>query len=651
MEELEPAGYYGAQPSNVKGAPYGVVWEGPWIEPFDSFGQVSRRMVMALVGAGMPVCVLTNNIELFDNPSEVVCRELGCSVNAEATKLTRAREQEGTGKPSTTVVYNQDGPVGQTLDRILVTVHHTVPRFDVLNSILYPASSRFVPRADIMSTHRYRILMTAFETDRVPDAAAIPLLRRFGQVWVPCRRNADVLVDAGVNAHVVPHPMPTERAADLASYKSSVRKGLGKDSLYTFYNIGKWEPRKNQLGLIRAFLMAFKADIALGSTRLLLKTSPFGNFKDYPRDASEAISVALKHPAAIQNGWDEEKARKCVLYNSSFMSEREIMMLHARGDCYVSASHGEAWDMPAFDALAAGSKLIHVGFGGSEDYALNPIFHDDDSTEVAHPGYRWGQARWARVDEEALATAMLNADLASSSFWPGAVSECSPEAVGNLARKLILECAGRTEEEVHGWRLRAGQHQRHRLRDERAVPERRDLRLPAPLGCREARGAAQGGGQACNRLPDSWASCEGSRRGLRHEASVNPALPDPVPEDQARLQPRCRSHGHQRQGDRAHPGLDRPGPVGGQDGGAQPLPGGSRRASPGAPHLPRRRPRRVGGKHRALVGRGGWSSLDPRDPEEGRNARPHHAQPRQPPRPDGPAPRRRGALLLVRPHL
>lgn len=482
-----------APAAKVASHPYGIVWEGPWHEASLSFGQVTRRMVRAIQEAGMPVSLKMPpgcDTLLTHEMDGSVFRELGCSVNEEGTAESRKAGVDET-------LYNHDGAISASLDRILVTIHHAIPRFDVLRNILEPPSSRFSDTNKVRELDKYRILLTALEVDRVPDQASVPLLQRFGQVWVPCQRNADVLKKAGVErVHVVPHPMPRDRMFELANSKRNAAKDK---STYTFYTIGKWEPRKNHLGMIRAYLRQFGP--VENKTRLLIKTSSFGMFSDYPKNAEEALKIALEDERIKKLGWTEESARKHVLWNTSAMSEEQIVELHGFGDCYVAASHGEAWDMGAFDALIAGSSLIHTGFGGSEDYAWSPMWDEKNGkTEVAHPGYRWGIARWAKVDEDTMSAQMFNLfnrrSVPENFLKPGAISRCQPMTVGKKCIELILENCGLTKENLDAWRLQARKSSRHRCGDGRAVQAGRDLRPQPALGHRPARRAARSGGQA-----------------------------------------------------------------------------------------------------------------------------------------------------------
>ena len=453
----------------IQGVPYGITWRGPWEGDAISFAQVTRRTVRAIEKAGMPVFLPANwsrQSAFDDDIPDSVFAELGAKVSK--------RPEEG-GR----VVRDIDNsPTTRHLDRILVTVTHCTADYKPLHEALYPGNAHLLMPEEIRQIHPFLIAMTALERDRV-DPDTVSLLKTFGQVWVPCERNKAVLRALGVkNAHVVPHPLPEERAAELIRAKGgSVPQGR-----YVFYTIGKWEPRKNQMAMMRGFLRAFAP---IDKVVLLVKTSPFGKYKGYPETPADAIKALLEEPEVKAKGWTAETVHQKIRVNMDRMADRDIVNLHAMGTCYVSTAHGEAWELSCYDALIAGNNLIHTGWGGSEDYApeLPPgqKLWDGKSTEPCHPDYRWGHCRWAKVDQDAITLAFRAAFYDSPNFVRKSPVIHSPASVGETCRKLILECCNLTEEKVHGW-LRPERHRRGQAPDGREVVARRRLRLGAALG-------------------------------------------------------------------------------------------------------------------------------------------------------------------------
>ena len=442
-----------AEPSLKPGKPFGIVWQGPWSEPYLSMDQVGRRMIRSIERAGMPVSLPLDLAKhgFGDVPSQAL-KELGCEMDHEAMEKKAERSAPGT---LVEPIYKQTGPLATLLDRILVTVHHVPMYQQRLRSILYPQSYQYVSRSDFEALHRFKILFTAIERDRLTGGEADEV-KKFGQVWVPCKQNAEAMIRSGIpeeNVRIVPHPMPIERHAVLSRCKASGR-GLPSTSTpdrpYFFYSIGKWEPRKNQMGLMRAFLRSFKPD---GSRILLLKTSRFSEWKGYPESPFDGLKENLQDPSVIEMGWTPELAEKFVKINASYISEDGIVKLHSMGDCYLSASHGEGWDMPAFDAMVAGSHIVSPATGWMSDHPeiegslMTKV--NSNGTEPCHRGYGWGISRWMKIEDSDLSSAMVAAADGSRSGVPGSTFDCvSSGYVGSLVVSNICDLVGMTMEEM-----------------------------------------------------------------------------------------------------------------------------------------------------------------------------------------------------------
>lgn len=304
------------------------------------------------------------------------------------------------------------------IGRYALCVYHTViDQVTALRRLLLPTHAlATIGVADELLGRT--IVYTPWERSTVhPDI--VKLLNKCGQLWLQCSRNVAVFKDAGVKPELirlVPNGFdpetPTAKIAETHPHMPEGRR---------YYNIGKWEPRKAQHELVGAFLHAHSPDDAAS---LIIKTSSYGIWKDYlgPKDS-------LKHWAAQEDvkakGWSPETIAKRVLIYDRIFREDEMVKLHALNNIYVSAAHAEGWDYPAFDACAAGNRLVHVGFGGSEDYA-GP--HDERveilGTEPVPQAYGWeASAEWARYDVKELADAMKRARLGARRTAPAGLHD------------------------------------------------------------------------------------------------------------------------------------------------------------------------------------------------------------------------------------
>lgn len=190
------------------------------------------------------------------------------------------------------------------------------------------------------------IAYTTWEALTVPGAISGPLFGSFDQVWVPSATTAAAFAvgrgpaPAG-SIHVVPHCY--DDSAPLPGRSAS------SDGIFRFYWIGAWTARKNPQGLIRAFAHAFSREDAV---ELILHS---------PGCSTEAFVAAL-----ATTGMSQDELPTITL-SQQRLTEGAMSGLHANSECFVTAARGEAWNLPAFDALRAGRHIItQYGLGSDE---------------------------------------------------------------------------------------------------------------------------------------------------------------------------------------------------------------------------------------------------------------------------------------------
>jgi len=275
------------------------------------------------------------------------------------------------------------------------------------------------------------IVYSVWERDRI-DPGIARHLSRVKQCWVPCRQNAQLLTDAGVPAdrvHVVPHPYTDDDQIHLLTRRPADRH----QGWRRFYSIGRWEPRKGFVQLIEAFLRAFDAN---DKVSLTIKYSG-GGWPGY-LSPMQALAAALLD-APVGNGWTLQKAAERVTLIDGRLARSQIVGLHLENNIYVSASHGEAWGLPAFDAKLAGNRLVYVGFGGVCDFAADEDILVPWELEPVHDSYRWEHgARWASYQLSDLVKGLQRARLPEPfARPPGFEDKFSMRAVGEKMRIVV----------------------------------------------------------------------------------------------------------------------------------------------------------------------------------------------------------------------
>jgi glycosyltransferase involved in cell wall biosynthesis len=234
---------------------------------------------------------------------------------------------------------------------------------------------------------------TVWETDKPPQhwSSLFDLVER---VIIPTEWNRQVFETHGVRPpvvvvpHVVCDPVPGDGGVQL---------GL-PDDVVVFYTISRWDERKQPAAVIRAFLDAFTADDRVA---LVVKTSSFPQYPvrgDWGQE-SQLIGTTMLEVARIIKDYPRPPLVKVEIDE---WAPARIAGLHERGDCFVSLSHAEGWDLPAFDATAYGNAVVATGWGAPLDflreetsslveYDLVPVRHFEPQSYS--PDQHWAEPR------------------------------------------------------------------------------------------------------------------------------------------------------------------------------------------------------------------------------------------------------------------
>lgn len=293
------------------------------------------------------------------------------------------------------------------------------------------------PKLRDVAGHRLppRAFYTTFERHQVAASTA-RALNRLNGTWVPTTCNAEVLKKAGVrDVVVIPHCFFDDDPLLNLCPQSEAR---------VFYWFGRWEHRKAPHNLIRAFLRAFRPDEA----ELVLKLSPIPWLPDpvaenkvYPCPES-VIDHELTDPS-VYRYWTRSLAHIKIRIVRGQLSRQDCVRLHNYGDVYVSASRGEGFDLPAFEAKLAGRRVLTTDSGGPRDFlGEHDVIIPATGTVPAHPLYKWGDgATYIDYDLDRLIAGMQlmrkTSGLNAKRDWPRERFEAS--AVGAQIRKWAEE--------------------------------------------------------------------------------------------------------------------------------------------------------------------------------------------------------------------
>ncbi len=243
----------------------------------------------------------------------------------------------------------------------------------------------------------------------------------FREIWVPSEFTKRSLSSLSTPVHVVPHVVePPSALRDRTFF------GISNDAtvfLYMFDGHSNFE-RKNPLGLIRAYLLAFP--VASAATTLLLKV------KNLTPDESSLLSSARMGRADIR-----------ILEQD--MSSQELHSLISSSDCYVSLHRSEGFGLTMAEAMYHGKPVIATGYSGNLDFMTlgNSLLLPYTLTELKqNSGYYQAGSRWAEPSVEQAAQRMLQ--VAHAPQWASAIGERAARSIREQLNTAVVGEAMRT---------------------------------------------------------------------------------------------------------------------------------------------------------------------------------------------------------------
>lgn len=233
--------------------------------------------------------------------------------------------------------------------------HRTGP--DNVAALILHAIPEIIPVAERVKGDAALICHTVWESDRIHSHWPA-LLNRCDGVIVPTEWNAEAFRRGGVTApiEVVPHVARRDHTPDVAWLDDL-------DGRFVVYTIAAWSPRKAPWLAIDVFARAFEPDD--DTVAFILKT---GSEVDPQAVDTSSSAVGDRTWFAMAKAMGTIGPAPEVRLVDRYLTEAEIDGLHHRGDCWLSLSHGEGWDLGTFDAATSGTPVVATDWGAPPLY-------------------------------------------------------------------------------------------------------------------------------------------------------------------------------------------------------------------------------------------------------------------------------------------
>lgn len=222
-------------------------------------------------------------------------------------------------------------------------------------------------------------------------------INQLDEGWVSCQQSLDASIYSGVKIPLKIIPIPADISRFERTYPPLDIPEI--ENTFTFYFIGEAIRRKNLVSLIKAFHLEFSPNELVS---LVIKTNKSNlSSEECHKHISEMCSQVKNNLKLYKNIDDYSKE----IIITQRLSDEQMMGLHISCDCFVMPSFGEAWCIPAFNAMGFGKTPICTNVGGMSEFLKDgggflvegnsePVF---GMTETFHDIYT-GRENWCNID-------------------------------------------------------------------------------------------------------------------------------------------------------------------------------------------------------------------------------------------------------------
>lgn len=286
------------------------------------------------------------------------------------------------------------------------------------------------------------IALFELETDSFAHTLWPEYINNMDVAWLTSSVAKDICKNSNVDisTEIVLHAMDTDKYKKV--YPPLDIPGANGD--FIFYTIADLNNRKNLGALVRAFHAEFDPDEPVS---LLIKATKYGS------NPQQCLKELQDHCNQVKQGLrlhPKMEMYKPEILVPNVLNDEVVYRLHNSCDCFVLPSCGEAWCIPAFDAMGFGKTPIVTNWGGFTDYMNNDCgWLVDYYMQQAFGGVDnmasmyTGQERWAIVDIQHLRKCMREAyendgiREQKALAGKGRVKDFSHEVIGAKLKKVL----------------------------------------------------------------------------------------------------------------------------------------------------------------------------------------------------------------------
>jgi len=224
-------------------------------------------------------------------------------------------------------------------------------------------------------------VMPFFEADKLYDREIYQINQADG-IFTPTKWGKEVLENNGIKIPIYVCPL----GVDLKIFTPNIISTENTD--FTFLHVGKWETRKSQEFLLKAFELAFNPE-----DKVKLWLLPYNPFLTEEENKKWLDLI------------DENKLASKITAYGRLPTHYDVAKIMKSADCGVFLSRAEGWNNEIPEMMAVDKPIIATNYSAHTEYCTkdNSFLVDIDETEPANDG-KWfhGNGNWAKLGEKQL---------------------------------------------------------------------------------------------------------------------------------------------------------------------------------------------------------------------------------------------------------
>lgn len=251
-------------------------------------------------------------------------------------------------------------------------------------------------------------------------------------IFASCEWAKNILINNGISPPITIAPLGVDM--NIFSTPKKIRLDSGN---YVFGHVGKWEMRKSQDFLLKAFELAFEPN---DNVELwLLPHNPFLN----QEEENKWLDLIRNH-----------KLRDKIKVYGRLPTQYQLADFIFNIDCGVFLSRAEGWNNEILEFMAMNKPIIATNYSAHTEYCTEDnsyLVHIDDH-EIANDG-KWflGNGKWAKLGDNELSQTVdymryvYNNKIISNINGIKAAQKYSWQNTANIILQTIMSSENRNE--------------------------------------------------------------------------------------------------------------------------------------------------------------------------------------------------------------